>query len=32
VKAVQKDDRLPATAPNDLKIDVAHRQPIGARR
>ena len=32
VKAVQKDDRPPATAPNDLKIDVAYRQPIGARR
>ncbi len=32
VKAMQEDDRTPAAAPNDLEIDAAHRQPIGARR
>src|SRR5215813_12546245 len=32
VKAVQEDDRTPAAAPDDLEIDVANRQSIGARR
>ena len=32
LKAVQEDDRPPAAASNDLEIDAADRQPIGARR
>jgi hypothetical protein len=32
LKAVQEDDCASATAPNDLKIDVADRDPTGARR
>src|SRR5580704_14676734 len=32
VKAVPEDDHAPRAAPNDLKIDVADCQPIGARQ
>ena len=32
VKAVQKDDRPAAAAPDDLELDVTHRELIGARR
>src|SRR5882757_5904549 len=32
VKAVQEDDHASGTAPNDLKIDVADHDPIGAQR
>jgi hypothetical protein len=32
VKAVQEDDRPAGAAPDDLELDVAEREPIGARR